>query len=49
MIYFLNLDFVTDRRKALNVWKALIVPSLISEPVYAEEGRDANAIYNLIV
>ena len=47
--YFLNLDYLIEKRKAIDLWKALVVLSLISEAVYTEEGRDVNAICSLIV
>jgi len=47
--YFLNIDCVTDIRKALNTWKSGIVLALISEPLYAAEDRDVNVIYNFLI
>ena len=47
--YFLNIEYVTDKRKALDVWKESMVLSLINGPIYAEDGRDINVIHNLIV
>ena len=47
--YFLNIDCVTDKRKSLDMWKAAMILNLIYEPAYAEEDRDVNAIYNLII
>jgi len=47
--YFLNIDCVTDIRKALNNWKSSMVLALMSEPIYAPEDRDVNVIYNFLI
>jgi len=47
--YFLNIDCVIDKRKALDMWKATMILNLIYESASAEEDRDVNAIYNLII
>jgi len=47
--YFLNIYCVTDKRKALYTWKAAMTLNAIYEPAYAEEDKDINAIYNLII
>ena len=46
---FLNIDYVIDKRRALNTWKAAMTLSLISEPIYASDNRDVNTIYNLLI
>ena len=47
--YFLNIDCVTDIRKALDTWKASMILALMSEPSYAAEDRDVNVIYSLLI
>ena len=47
--YFFNLECVADKSKTLDVWKASVLLSLISKPFYAEEDREVNVTYNLVV
>ena len=47
--YFLNINCVTDRRKALDMWKVAMILNLIYEPIYADDDRDVNATYILII
>ena len=47
--YFLKINYVTDKRAALDTWRNSIILSLMQEPTYAAENRDVNAIYNLII
>jgi len=43
----LNIDCVTDKKKALDVWRTTIVTALLTTPKFVEENRDINAIYKI--
>jgi len=47
--YFLNIDCLNAKRKALDMWKVAMILNLIYEPIYADDDRDLNAIYKLII
>ena len=47
--YILNLDCLTDKRATIDNWGYSIILSLLQELTHAAEGRDVNAIYNLII
>ena len=45
--YFLSLDCVTNKRKALNAWRTLVELPIIQEPIYDADDRDVNIMYDL--
>jgi len=47
--YMLNLECVTNKRATMDNWSYSIILSLMQKPTHAAEGRDVNAIYNLII